>query len=885
MRLWSGVMVLALGVLAGCQSRADLETGRYYRCEAAAGAVDQQCPGGWVCTREGFCQDPAVGAALSCVSSQDCTGGWHCGVDGQCYDRSLAAAVACRQEVPQDCAPGWRCGLEGVCHDTAQAAAYQCQGDPDCEQGWRCGASGVCVDSSGEALRAGSGILAGEVLSPRYPLVAEELAASGSFTDLGTGYDKTVYALRTDGGVWIGTWDQYEGVAAQRLATPGVQRIAVAEGSTYYLDGSGLQRVTAVEQGFNAVETINLAGLGPISGLKQLADGRGALAVFSGNQVGFVEQGATQVSRISTLPAGATVLDLADLSDRWSSGPASDTAHGLVLATEQGLFVAYQSVDGDEVPLPTSWLPISVPGLGNAACGATPSARPTRLSGIYDSWYGYWFLAIELTEPGGGKLLTVLQRDDQTYPTAACPTGEFTVVMPPVDACPGGTLSALDVDDEGQVVVRCRTGGVENVTSVYQGEDGGTQVHAYAFTWWSDPVDRPVTPSPSNGVRVVLDSSGRLGQCDADDYYTCWWETVSQSPLGVVNLQDGGYGVVTHHSAGVGNPAVYFPYADLHEQSDFGLRRTYAQLGDLVPRPSGAFAPLPCSFPRGMRDQLAFCVQDQDVTLYDVDQMVAWGETPKPTAVLSGSASALAQSWRKTHFPSQVTPLADGGQLLVMAVGDALWAGPPSLPTLADGPARLNARLVPQPRGDITSITFTTPRAGGPLLQGYVIAQERVFQVEVHSEQQWLGAPVHLPPGIASAVWSDGERGRVGYRDGRVYSLPAGVQIGAPFADRDALDYAQLCGHGYALTRDTLFRLAPGPGGGVIGEWAPVPLSVPGMPPGALIFYGWHETFGPFEDLPDFPPPDRLVEGEGELLLFTEAGAMIRLTDPECSPD
>ncbi len=250
--------------------------------------------------------------------------------------------------------------------------------------------------------------------------------------------------------------------------------------------------------------------------------------------------------------------------------------------------------------------------------------------------------------------------------------------------------------------------------------------------------------------------------------------------------------------------------------------------------------------------------------------------------MLSGSASAWTQAARRTQLPAQSARLPDGGQVLVMAVGDALWAGAPKSQLPDGGPARLHARLVPQPRGEVSALAVSASPSGGLLVEAYVIAQERVYRIEARSDQQWQAQPIDLPPGIPTAVWTDGPRGRAGYSDGRVYSLPSGVQVAPPIPGGEALDYAALCGHGYALTRDTLYRLQGT--AGPQGQWQALDLSGVGLPPAGLIFYGWQEAWAPYFYLPDYPSADRLVEANRELLLFTEAGAMIRVRDPECSP-
>lgn len=102
-------LLLFVVALAGC---VDLEKGRPWRCERSA-----DCSSGWLCLKDGFCHDPAVGAAVPCASPEDCVGGWLCGQAGQCLDPTKPAAFPCAHD--WQCAGGWRCAARGTCVDFA----------------------------------------------------------------------------------------------------------------------------------------------------------------------------------------------------------------------------------------------------------------------------------------------------------------------------------------------------------------------------------------------------------------------------------------------------------------------------------------------------------------------------------------------------------------------------------------------------------------------------------------------------------------------------------------------------------------------------------------------------------------------------------------------
>lgn len=68
-----------------------------------------------------------------------------------------------------------------------------------------------------------------------------------------------------------------------------------------------------------------------------------------------------------------------------------------------------------------------------------------------------------------------------------------------------------------------------------------------------------------------------------------------------------------------------------------------------------------------------------------------------------------------------------------------------------------------------------------------------------------------------------GWRGRLGYTDGTVFSLPSRVQIGpkVPTQQQRVVDFVAACGQAFALAPEGLFRLTSTAGAN-IGTWAPV---------------------------------------------------------------
>jgi hypothetical protein len=153
---------------------------------------------------------------------------------------------------------------------------------------------------------------------------------------------------------------------------------------------------------------------------------------------------------------------------------------------------------------------------------------------------------------------------------------------------------------------------------------------------------------------------------------------------------------------------------------------------------------------------------------------------------------------------------------------------------------QLQVRVVPNPRAAITSfdLAVADPDAG-VLLQGYAIAQARLFQITAETPLRWLSAEVELNVrGEPRRVWLDQGRGRVGFADGRIFSLPSRVVVAPQLPELPpvASDFAFACGHAFALGRRGLYRLDTS-AGGLLGAWVPVDLGA--VVAGAAADPGW----------------------------------------------
>jgi hypothetical protein len=83
-----------------------------------------------------------------------------------------------------------------------------------------------------------------------------------------------------------------------------------------------------------------------------------------------------------------------------------------------------------------------------------------------------------------------------------------------------------------------------------------------------------------------------------------------------------------------------------------------------------------------------------------------------------------------------------------------------------------------------------------------------VFDLRAANSLVWRTDEIVLPDGEAIHVWFDGDRGRVGYADGRVFASNSRVQI-APALPTGApvRQYAETCGRAFAAANDGLWSL------------------------------------------------------------------------------
>lgn len=131
--------------------------------------------------------------------------------------------------------------------------------------------------------------------------------------------------------------------------------------------------------------------------------------------------------------------------------------------------------------------------------------------------------------------------------------------------------------------------------------------------------------------------------------------------------------------------------------------------------------------------------------------------------------------------------------------------------------------LTPEPSVPIRSLalertplgTYFPTDGGSPQARGYLVTSRNLYAWELSgSPASWFSTPLDLTVGEPLEVWFDSKHsalGRVGYRDGQIYSLPGGYPLVAALKEgphgepSQVIDYENLGGWPVAYTTTGLF--------------------------------------------------------------------------------
>ncbi len=896
-RLLAATALALVAGLAGCKSRLDPDAGRKYKCDRADSAASTQCPDGWRCGFSGYCHANEEPGDRACEVAEDCASTWRCGLDNRCHDKAVAAAYLCASS--GDCEQGWHCGLERVCHDPQVAAAYLCTGDEHCEKGWRCDpVRGACVDASSERLLS-SAAPPSERVSPRLPWSPTLFAASELFEQA---YDSSGYRAYTRSFAQVSAQGLTQMLERLEYDVPRLEQVTVPlaspatslealEGSAFVVDGQGvLQSTLGVDAGVR-----RLPFPAPVQTLVGLPRHDTNLGMYSPVLFGLGAQSYSYWTADEDRLTGPLVLRGADGGVRTLRALTDvkryygDDPRVLFAATDDGLYAAsrtptgFDSADGG---LEGAWVPIRA-GLGSPSCGVSGPSQVLRVDSLAEYYYP---IALVQSADGGSQGDLYAFDFDYDAPVQACSDSLLKVAAGPCAPCPAGdTLVELHAygDLDYPTFQRCRhaleDGGSTETSWYWDRTDAANACGLYYDPYQSDSTVESIghlrtaaTPSPVVSAR--LDEQGRIfGYYDPRTYYGR-----AYSLTDVPRLVVGGAG---HKLVALSRETVSLP-PRIFELGAHRLDEVQTYFYDSIPylQLCGQVAGAPGWVARtvvGIQMDGGAEPGAPRVEVARLEDAVPADSANYPQVGAAPAIAYLSQTeqlegnvcWATSDAPgihAATGKLGDGGTMLYVVGGDSLWAAelPPNAGVADAGvaPVRLEIKVAPLPRARVTAVTPISVPANGPeLLAGYLLAQRRLFRFSAVDEVQWRADEIRLPTGSALDVWADGANGRVGFDDGRVFSLPSRALLAQALpAGGKVLQYATLCGQSYALTATGLLRLTAPSEGGAVGVWTPMALDL--APPGGDPGYA----------------RGKLHASGNELYVFNAYGTSVRVKDPAC---
>ena len=846
--------------------------------------VPSDCVADWSCglTSSGDgrqCHDPSAPQAWPCEQPSDCLGGWTCGLTvgrdaRQCHDPATPKSWPC--DVSADCVAGWSCGLATggelhECHDPQNPRAWTCFEDSDCLGGWRCGTESVCVDPSADAL--GQLVLAEldggahlNSLGTKTPIT--RLTVSPIYTE-GRGRGRANLAYVQDGHLRAMTLDLASGAVTRHDLGTELPTAMIAQGA----------RGTNYTSHLND-EVPRLAALWPDGGLTEFS--------FDTSSFSRRDYANDDLAPFDLLGQGTTTGDLTPSTLFISSAPddfyyrlrGEDlTFNGIpeVILTEQpwpnfgtiqgnrfhsitslrhtvaqecvyvvdnrGLWVSQRGGPEGAINIDDyNFEPVSLDPYGHASCTNTMGPQIRSVTSVGDRW-----LAVTASTANGPTQVGVLDAE-RTWinngfgdieifcgstdyrPCDSDDRVRVDLAFGPCVACTtGATFKGLSTvitapDQAPAIEVSCGQPGVPDVVYRLSQTAGSTQctrtLVSGGSSYFSAEATAPLQPAPG-----VVAWSGPAGQL---------WFGNDSANIADISFDRAATGVVR---TGPGaNQFIAFTPQLLGTPSPIGLGSTRStQLSASVANvPTLAIA-------SGLMIDLAGA------------SAVSGGRT---TGFLTSNNLGSPVSAVVTRSPF-------GTRIAVVTTGTTLSAGDASQALDGGAAVSLSPRLTTlEPIASISFPKEHTPASAGPLVTGYAILGSGVARVVAESLTRWRTEAVQLPPTLQPIeTWFQGTKGRVGFHDGSVFSLPSRVRISDPLPGSEVVDFAQTCGQQLALTRAGLFRLeadASGP----VGHWVQLPLP---------------------SQLANVDFADGRVHGVGnEVFVFTRMGEAARITFASC---
>jgi hypothetical protein len=203
--------------------------------------------------------------------------------------------------------------------------------------------------------------------------------------------------------------------------------------------------------------------------------------------------------------------------------------------------------------------------------------------------------------------------------------------------------------------------------------------------------------------------------------------------------------------------------------------------------------------------------------------------------LLSGSFLAVVASFdpsREGTLPvhSALAQTSDGHWMLFASQFDLFMtadvtAFAPGQPAPVDYPLprSLQIQLNPQPQLPIIALAAVNPPRNG-YAEAYMLTPLEIVHAYATNPSRWT-MEVLTPPDDPSAwtsLWTDGDRARIGFGSGQVYSLPTRVPLTqVPPGFLPVSSYVQICGDTFALGGPSIYRLTPS-ASSTTGRWIDV---------------------------------------------------------------
>ena len=559
--------------------------------------------------------------------------------------------------------------------------------------------------------------------------------------------------------------------------------------------------------------------------------------------------------QFATLPS--PVVDVAFFA-------ADSQARSALAATGAGPYAAlrlngrFVALDGGTSSTPV-WQPVSLPGLSDA-CANSPVS--------IDRLFSDSDLEMLVATSDQNRRVSVFRRNSVPPSAGRCTALAFDPVYGPCAACgPGETLLGMGVEqdpprpDEAQTL--CQRGGAV-VRYRQHSADGGCGL---------EPLDLPAGMRRGYAFTSGLQGVDFVGNPRACGSPSCAAMLSGSAPERVA----GGPSLLTVHHDDVLNGIGNYVTPPSAITSSIGLQPVDYSTANLYIAGSVTENP---DWMIGSSGRTG-TIGDQTMVVQSMRRKLNNLSETQPLAFLSRSSDLLPSvgfagggliDASGTRSFSTIAADAEGQPWIIIGAGDRLWAEDARLLSPDAGARTISIKVVPLPSSEIQSLSFTAADRGdagtGNLLEGYVVAQQRIFRVVASSSSLWHSDEIRLgTTGLASvSTWMEQGHGRVGTSDGRVFGLPVPVPLSAAIPEGpmpSVLSYGSLCGQAFALSSSALYRLSletpP------LGTWKRVPLdsAFPGL-----------DAFGPHWSAVTH---QSRVGNEEQFYLFSNTGLVVEL--------